>query len=142
MEYSALDIARYIIGVCTNARKSISNLQLQKILYFVQGEYFKKTGELLFDEDFLAWQLGPVVQSVYDQYCVYGGSKIYDDELPNIEQCVSDIIDPVILRRSKQTAWKLVNDAHKDGGAWKLSYNGNKSTVIKKSLIEREFRGN
>ena len=37
--YSALEIAKYIIDKCTKDRCPVSNLQLQKILYYVQREF-------------------------------------------------------------------------------------------------------
>lgn len=33
--YTALDMAKYIIDKCTKDRSPISNLQLQKILYYI-----------------------------------------------------------------------------------------------------------
>lgn len=39
--YKALDISKYIINKCVNDEKYISNLQLQKILYFIQKEFLK-----------------------------------------------------------------------------------------------------
>lgn len=39
--YSALNMAKYIIDKCTKDRYPISNLQLQKILYYVQREFLQ-----------------------------------------------------------------------------------------------------
>ena len=36
--YSALSMAKYIIDKCTKDKYPISNLQLQKILYYIQRE--------------------------------------------------------------------------------------------------------
>ena len=50
--HTALDIARYIINKCIDLGRPVSNLQLQKILYYVQGEYMKKNdGEPLFSDE-------------------------------------------------------------------------------------------
>ena len=40
--YSALTIAKYIIDKCTEENSPISNLQLQKILYYIQSEFNKE----------------------------------------------------------------------------------------------------
>ena len=37
--YNALDVAKYIIFYCNTIGSSISNLKLQKVLYFVQAEF-------------------------------------------------------------------------------------------------------
>lgn len=34
--YSAMEITKYIINKCTKEKHPISNLQLQKILYYIQ----------------------------------------------------------------------------------------------------------
>ena len=54
-------LAQYILYTCIEQGEPISNLQLQKILYFIQGEYLSKIGKPLFEADFEAWQYGPVI---------------------------------------------------------------------------------
>ena len=69
---SALDLSKYIITKCMNYRKPISNLQLQKILYYIQVEFLKTKGVPAFSDEIEAWQFGPVVRAVYQQYCGAG----------------------------------------------------------------------
>jgi uncharacterized phage-associated protein len=40
----------------------ISNLKLQKLLYYAQGFYLAIYGKALFEEDIVAWEHGPVVR--------------------------------------------------------------------------------
>ena len=82
MSYNAIDLARYIISKCSKEQCPISNLQLQKILYYIQVEWLSKNNEPLFNNDICAWQFGPVVPDVYYLYNGYGASKIlsqYED---------------------------------------------------------------
>ena len=44
--YTALDIAKYIIDKCTRENLAISNLQLQKILYYVQKTFLQSEMEI------------------------------------------------------------------------------------------------
>lgn len=37
--YKAENIAKYIIAKCNNDKQHISNLKLQKILYYIQAEF-------------------------------------------------------------------------------------------------------
>ena len=62
--YSALNVAKYIIDKCTRENYPISNLQLQKILYYIQREFLQR-GPKAFPEEIEAWQFGPVVPEVY-----------------------------------------------------------------------------
>ncbi|WP_275442883.1 Panacea domain-containing protein [Petralouisia muris] len=48
--YSVLEIAKYIIDKCTEDRCPVSNLQLQKILYYVQREFLQQ-GTKAFPEE-------------------------------------------------------------------------------------------
>ena len=64
--YAALDIARYIIKYCKDNGYSISNLKLQKLLYFVQAQFLVTyNGRPAFEEKIEAWDFGPVVPEVY-----------------------------------------------------------------------------
>ncbi len=40
--------------------EEISELKMHKLLYFMQKEYIAMTGEILFDDDFMAYKHGPV----------------------------------------------------------------------------------
>ena len=46
----------------------VTNLRLQKLLYFAQGWYLARYGKPLFEDDMLCWKYGPVVRTVYDKY--------------------------------------------------------------------------
>ena len=137
--YSGLDIAKYVINRCKNYGKPVSNLHLQKILYFLQGEYFNATNTWLIKDDFLAWQYGPVLQDVYDEYSWYYSSLIYEDYDIQLTCVNKEIIDSIIDEKRKKTAGQLVEESHKIGGAWQSCHNGLKSTVIPKDLIKNEF---
>ena len=57
MAYKALDIANKIISKTDLEHgDTISNLKLQKMLYYQQGFHLAYFGTPLFDEDIVAWQ--------------------------------------------------------------------------------------
>lgn len=45
--YDALDVAKYIVNKCTSENRPITNLQLQKILYFLQKQHLEQYGNCL-----------------------------------------------------------------------------------------------
>lgn len=57
-------------------RGSISNLKLQKLLYYSQAWFYTLTGYKLFDEKVKAWAHGPVVPNIYYKYKKYGYNGI------------------------------------------------------------------
>lgn len=134
-----LDVAKYIIDKCYREGKPVTNLHLQKILYFVQGGYYKHTKKFLIDDSFLAWKLGPVIKDVYEEYSWYYSSRIYESHSIDIPEDVKEIIDPIIEERRNKTAGALVNETHKPGGPWDQCYDGNKRTVIPSELIKADF---
>lgn len=76
--YSALGVAKEIINYSIERGYSISNLKLQKILYYVQAAFLVERGEKCFNESIVAWEYGPVVEEVYRNYKRYGRSDITD----------------------------------------------------------------
>ena len=118
---SALDVAKYVINRCyVDLRHPISNLQLQKILYYIQGYYLVKFGRPLFYEDIIAWKLGPVVREVYNEYNIYVSSPI--TEVYNVDLNLSSdervLINNVIDNKALISAWDLVNATHNEN-PWK-----------------------
>ncbi len=100
MNKEVLDVAKYVITKCYNDDKPISNLQLQKILYFIQYSFIEQHRQQLFEEDFEAWQFGPVVPKIYHEFKRYGSMPITKDyDISNLFQDDDDnrnFIDNII----------------------------------------------
>lgn len=130
--YRAIDVAKYIVTKCVQDSHPISNLQLQKILYYVQKEYIDK-GDLLFSDRIEAWQFGPVVRDVYYKFCGFGAKTIvfvYEDIF--IDENDKNNIDPIIENKRDKDPWELVEETHRDGGAWAQVYqngSGNRKEI-------------
>ena len=128
--YKAIDLAKYIVTKCVNDKCPISNLQLQKILYYIQRE-FLRNNSYAFSESIEAWQFGPVVPEVYYKFCGSGSLPIMMKLQPiDIAPKDKDLIDKIVTEKRQLDPWTLVEDTHKDGGAW--------ATVYKNGLGVRE----
>ena len=70
MAYKALDIANKLLAKATDVCGGdlMSNMKLQKMLYYEQGYHLAAFGTPLFDEDIEAWMYGPVVPCVYEHF--------------------------------------------------------------------------
>ena len=71
MERAPLDasqVANHILRKFFEGNMEITPLKLQNIIYIVYGYYLIITKKRLFDEPILAWDLGPVVPSIYYFY--------------------------------------------------------------------------
>ena len=81
---SPMAMANFIIKHAHEREIPISNLHLQKILYFLQAAFLVKyNGKPLINGNFSRWSYGPVMQEVYNAYRENGSSSIRDLS-PNI----------------------------------------------------------
>lgn len=137
---SATALARYIVQKCYIDKRPISNLQLQKILYFLQIMYGRSTHgtELLFRDEFEAWPYGPVIFAVYDEFSRYGGSVIEAtfNEPDPCSQEVMAFIDQTVTFLREKTPWELVEISHAQGSPWDLTYQGGKG---RKKAIPQQY---
>lgn len=134
--YAALEISKYIIDKCTKEKCPISNLQLQKILYYIQKDFLQH--ELIaFSEEIEAWQFGPVVPIVYRQYCGFGAMPIRMNYDVVIEANYVKKINPIVEQKRLLNPWDMVSDTHGAGKAWDLIYNNGLGDhqVIPRELI-------
>lgn len=130
--YTALDLSKYIVSKCTNDNLPISNLQLQKILYYVQKEYFAQ-GSVAFSDDIEAWQFGPVVPNIYYYFSGFGAMPIlstYPDI--SLDQYDKRIVDHIVEEKRLLDPWDMVSETHKPNGAWDQIYRnglGNRQVI-------------
>ena len=148
--YKVLDVARFVINYCNDKGYDISNLRLQKQLYFIQAYYLGiKNKSALFNEDFEAWDFGPVVPCVYQEFKSFGGNDIpkvtrYFENLTIVdynENIISksdraNICHVVELLKNVSTS-KLVSITHGQT-PWMDAY-GLPNNIITKESIERYF---
>lgn len=119
MSFKSLDIARKILSrVDVEHGDTVSNLKLQKMLYFVQGFHLASFGRALFEEEMVAWAYGPVVPEVYDAYKRYRHRDI------NIDGIIDDVVlqpqeealfNKVYLEYSRYSAVALMQMTHAAG---------------------------
>ena len=104
--YDVQLIARYIIH---RHALPISNLKLQKILYFVQAEFLVAMNKACFPDDIEAWTHGPVVPAVYFNYMIFGSTNIPDQGNDGFE---------LITKQDKDHLDAIIDDAAKYSASW------------------------
>ncbi|GHU64163.1 hypothetical protein AGMMS49983_09310 [Clostridia bacterium] len=114
--YRANEVAAWIIKQSVAKGQPITNLKLQKLLYYIQGAFLALRDAPLFDEEILAWKHGPVVREVYDQYKQFGESAILDTvtEIPAFTNIEELMLTEVFARYGKFTAGQLVSKTHNE----------------------------
>lgn len=107
------ELANHVIAVAQENNLSVSNLELQKILYFTLRNSRNVLGEETikdaYDEPFLAWPYGPVAQRQNRRFRSFGCSPIIGifDKVPKYEP-----LNPIILRFLKINLFKMVDASH------------------------------
>ena len=134
------DVANYFLSLCdTDAGDGISNLKLQKLLYYAQGFVLALTGKKLFNENIIAWQHGPVVEEMYYEFKGAGSNHIeitisdISPILNNLE--IKEILDEVFQVYGQFSAWKLRNMTHQER-PWQTTP---QSELIKDEVIKEFF---
>lgn len=110
--YGAIEVANYIIEYEHSQKRIISNLKLQKLLYFVQANFFRRLGIPCFSDKIEAWSFGPVVVNVYHAYKYYGGldiTKLKDDVIVYISQEHKKVINEVLEKFAATPFYELVD---------------------------------
>ncbi len=141
MWYSALEVARYIITQCFEMGSPVSNLKLQKMLYFLWVDFYRETGRMLFRDNICAWQLGPVVPEVYYEFCSYAGSPICGFYTTTIASDDAEEMNGIISEYVNIPASVLVNRTHESGTAWDAVYKngaGNRKIIPFELIIKKE----
>ena len=76
MAYDPRAIANLVLKYANNIDIKVSNLAINKIVYFLHGHYLAKTGKPLIEEQFEAWQHGPVLYTLFNSFKRYGDKPI------------------------------------------------------------------
>ncbi len=61
-------VADYLLVECRKRGEVLTNLKLQKLMYYAQAWFLAEKGCSLFNEDFQAWVHGPVLPSQYHRF--------------------------------------------------------------------------
>ncbi len=108
---TAHDVAKYFLAqVSEDYGDTVSNLKLQKLVYYAQGFCLALLDRPLFDDVILAWEHGPVVSSLYAIYKASGSGAI---RLPND-------VDFDIYSAEERLLLGEVNEVYGQFSAWKL----------------------
>ena len=84
---NAKSTANYLIYIMLDAFNDLTNMKVNKLVYFAQGHCLSKYGRPLFTEPIEAWPHGPVVPEVYRAYRKYGDRPIekYDELIKQMQ---------------------------------------------------------
>lgn len=140
MSLNILTAAHYL---CDRSGWTLSNLKLQKLLYFAQMVALGEFNEEIVRDDFQAWALGPVNADLYHEVKIYGSAPV--GSLPTGNDAPSGIrrhlLDQTLRSMGAMSVGELILISHWTKGAWAKHYvSGKKNRIIPKSDMAEEYR--
>jgi uncharacterized phage-associated protein len=113
----------------------VSNMKLQKLLYYLYSKYFVLTGKSLFQNKFEAWPHGPVYPEVYAEYKRFGNQNIEINNVSKIKFSLEDrkTMERVLKDYISASAFDLREQSHKEL-PWKRAILRSKKSGINKIL--------
>ncbi len=147
----AIDVAHCFIQIANSkvigedesgqpVTEGITNLKLQKMLYFAQATHLALFDQPLFGEEIQAWSLGPVVPAVYHAF-KDGQNELIDPSLgscdnPEVEKFLQVVWDLF----GKYSASELVNMTHKHAPWVSVYQKGVPDIVIPQDSIRKYYK--
>ncbi|MBY4797655.1 DUF4065 domain-containing protein [Collinsella sp. AGMB00827] len=127
----AIEVANFMI-VKFGQDLQITNLKLNKLLYYAQVEQLRRDGTRLFSDDIEAWTYGPVVPSVYQAFKHYRRDVISNpiEDVAQLPASVILTIEHVANTYGKLSTFDLVEFSHREAGAWNKVYSNTPGATI------------
>lgn len=114
----------------------LSNLAIQKLLYFAHASYLARYRVPLVRGVFEAWEYGPVCRAVYTELRDYGRAPVTNpikgrdpfssarsEISPPCEPVVCDHLDDIVRSLGALAPSQLVRISHAKGGPWEYVWN-------------------
>lgn len=116
-------VAEAIVNLSHDRNDPISNLKLQKLLYYCQAWYLAIFKKPLFDEEVEAWVHGPVVPRVFNRYRVCRWSPIPRGDTVGVPQQVVGHLFKIWEVYGKFSAYDLERITHSEQ-PWQMARRG------------------
>ncbi|MGF7217941.1 putative phage-associated protein [Spirosoma lacussanchae] len=136
---TARDVAEYILRLADTevGDNDVTNLKLQKLVYYVQGFHLALHDEPLFPETIAPWQYGPVVPELYHAFKENGSFPISPTEeyqfSAEFTKEQEDLIREVFNVYGQFSAWKLRDMTHQES-PWIEANDGGKAEISQDSM--------
>jgi uncharacterized phage-associated protein len=121
--HSALDVAAWFLNeIDRRAGDSLTNLKLQKLVYYAQAWAVALLNRPLFEETVEAWAHGPVVESVYQEYKEFGYDTLpRSRRRPRFTSQELTVLQDVLAVYGEHSAKFLENLTH-DEEPWRATW--------------------
>lgn len=142
---SAESVANAFLDLARRDEKSLTNMQLQKLVYIAHGYCLAKLRQPLFHNNIHAFEWGPVIPNLYKTLKRFGGGEVKDyiatDESPIAKDSAEmEIIKEVWTEYGDFSGLELSKLTHRKGTPWSETWRKNPFGVISDELIAEYYR--
>jgi uncharacterized phage-associated protein len=108
-------VANYFLDFCRRHGDVITNLKLQKLVYYAQAWHLALKGKPLFPEHIEAWVHGPVVPPLYGNFKRFGWTAItLEPTCPAFTNGTAKHLEEVFSVYGHYSAWDLERMTHQE----------------------------
>lgn len=138
MEKDLIKNSKFIISYFNSKDKPVTNLMLQKLMYFLEALYMVISDEdKLFDEEFYAWDFGPVNDELYNTYKNNGNSEIIIDNV-SIDSENEKYIELLHNLFKEFSSYDLIALSYAEKSPWLEVYNKYNENIPHNIVIEKQ----
>lgn len=150
--YPASLIADVFVRLAIREGQPLTQMKVQKMVFFAHGYHLAKYGTPLVRENIKAWKFGPVVPKIYDDYVLYGSNNIIDtslskykdssdQNLQKLDEQAKEAIEYTWEATKDVSAIALSNWTHQAGSPWSQYYDAiDWGKTIKNESIQDYFQ--
>jgi uncharacterized phage-associated protein len=141
---TASQVAKYIVNFYQQAGDPVTNLKLQKLLYYVQGWHLGLRGTPAFADRMEAWVHGPVQPGVYREYSACRWNPIVAEvQVSALPEELTSLIGDVLETYGADSGYELELRSHRET-PWLeargvLAPDENSSAALSNATMERFF---
>jgi uncharacterized phage-associated protein len=144
--YDVIDIADEILRIAKRREKSLTPLQLMKLVYISHGWSLGLDRGDLFSNRIEAWKYGPVIPDLYRATKSYGRDPIPLDKIDlramSVDTATSAFLEKVFEKYGHLSWYQLSQLTHRAGTPWQQVYDPlEMGTEIPDGIIREHYKG-
>lgn len=142
MTVNIYDVSNYFLSLAQQEKVRLTNLRMQKLLYYSQGFHLALHDKPLFDDEVEAWDFGPVLPRIYFSY-----QNLVEQSLKAFNAQEKDILSSAIVKLMRAVfhqygsyeVWSLLDKKYTET-PWSDAYQSECKAVIPLASLKKHFK--
>lgn len=149
--YDARQVANFLLDCAQDRGVTLTNMGVLKHIYFAHGWHLASFGKPLISNRIEAWEYGPVIKAVYDNFKVHGAGPVTSratmmdmhtgeilEARAHFSQDTEKLLRSILAYYSGFGAFELSDLTHVRGGPWDQVWNAGDGKVRLNMEISNE----